>query len=71
MRFQALALAGYMAQIVSISFENVIVPRQKTEIRYQMYAERSDYEARLVIGMENTGIWLVQVEKDLNRRIKI
>ena len=31
----------------------------------------SDYEARLVTGMENTGIWLVQAEKDLNRRIKI
>ena len=55
----------------------------ETEIHYQMYAEKtktiafkckyllSDYEARLVIGMENTGIWLVQAEKDLNRRIKI
>ena len=63
-----------------------IVLRQKTEIYYQMYAEKtlqtktivfkcnyllSDYEARLVIRMENRGNWFVQVKNDLNRRIQI
>ena len=30
----------------------------------------SDCEAKLDLGMENRGIWLVQTDKDLNRSVK-
>ena len=31
----------------------------------------SDCEAKLDLGMENRGIWLVQTDTDLNRSVKI